>query len=220
MHVVIRDISQGLSLETGASYSYMVLMLPNGQLIRAEVDDEALAQVTALFMASGSLAAAAAAQGVRQTDVQFFPARRTEQAEQAGSSSGEAEQLARDFSPLHIQEEVDGEMVSTFGGNFEGTELAGVGEALAQAEAQMARAIGDTTGASPSELRSVVEAIANAPPPMPVPNMMKPQLQQRRLARTVEADAKGNPIIKGVGLVDPRAITGGNLEGEEDAGQV
>jgi hypothetical protein len=219
MHVVIKDISQGLSLETGASYSFMVLMLPNGQLIRAEVDDEALAQVTQLFMSSGSPAAEAAAQGVRQSDVQRQPVRRVEQESEA--DPGEPEQLTRDFSPLTIQEEIDGEMVSTFGGNFEGTELAGVGEALQQAEAQMARAIGDTSGHSPSELRSVVDAIAKAPPVMPVPNLMKQQLQPKPKPRlTVEADAMGNPLIKGAGLVDPRAITGGNTEGEEDAGQV
>lgn len=213
MHAVITDISQGLSLETGASYSFMTLMLPNGQLIRASVDDQALEAVTKLFMSSGSPAANTAAQSV-QSSKQGDSS--TSQPAPRAAQPAEPAQLERSFSPLIMQEEVEGETVSTFGGNFEGTELEGVGEALRQAEEQMARAVGDTSSFSGHELRAVVDAIAKTPPAMPVPNVM----QQAKPRLHVEADARGNPIIKGAGLVDPRMLTGGNTEGEEDAGQI
>lgn len=219
MHVVIKDISQALSLETGRSYSYLTVMLPNGKEVRASVSDDAIAEITQLFMQSGSPAAQAAADGVARSmetppPVESFPRHQPPQQDQQQGS----------YSPMEMTEDADGELVETFGGDFnpeDDPQLAEVGAALLHANTRMAQAVGDVTSTQPTELRQVVGRLTQQEPVLPVPSIMTPTTPARQRAKPhVEADAMGNPIIKGPGLVDPRGIMGGNTEGEEDAGQV
>lgn len=215
MHVVIKDVAQALSLETGQTYSYLTLMLPNGKEFRAAVADDTIAEVTQLFVQSGSPAAQVAAERASVEPQEPSPVPAPVRREPAP--------MQRSYAPMEITEDGDGEPISTFGGNYNpdaDPELEAVGSALQQASDQLAHAIGDTSTLGPAELRQVVDRIANTPPVMPVPSLMKEAPVRQLTKPHVEADAMGNPILKGNGLVDPRGLMGGNTEGEEDAGQV
>lgn len=221
MHVVIKDISQALSLETGQSYSYLTILLPNGSEVRASVADDTIAEVTHLFMQSGSPAAQAAARRVAQAEAGSVE---VEPPPVLHSQIGMEQPRPGSYAPMEMTEDGDGEIVETFGGNFnpeDDPQLAAVGAALKNANDHMAHAIGGATSMQPSELRQVVDRLSNQEV-MPVPSIMtSAPIPVRQLVKPhVEADAMGNPIVKGPGLLDPRGLMGGNTDGEEDAGQV
>lgn len=219
MNVQILGIAQGLSFETGEAFNHLTLLLPDGARVTAAVSDEAVVKLTKLFVQSGSQAAQAAIAQASYSEVSADPT-----PEQPRHSSGDVVAFQTgDFSPGTIAggSEEDDEMVSTFGGNSGDATLDAVGEQLQQAELRLARATLDSTSMSPADIRSVVEQLSTPEQIAPVPNIMKqPPAQPRRLSGTkVQADSMGNPIITGPGLVDPRALMGGDTDGEEDVGQ-
>lgn len=221
MLVQIKGIAQALSFETGESYSYLTLLLPTGKEVHATVADDVIAELTAMFMGSGSPAAQEATARVQAAVAGAPPPPRRSAPAQSPAEdayehmtrpSGELQQ-DRSFAPVGFSDEA-----VSFGGDFRGDqdELRAIEQSLAAAEDKLAHAIGDTSTASPAELRQVVARIQQ-PAMMPVPNILEPP--QRKQARRVEADSFGNPVIAGAGLVDPRSLMGGDTEGEEDAGQ-
>lgn len=229
MICAIKGVGQTLSFETGETVNYIQLQLPSGVEIRAIVAGQYVADITNMFLHGGSEAAELAkAQAVAEEESEL-PAAPFSQAPPPMPPTNDdyermmrhtpAEPQDRPYAPLDFQ---DG---GEFGGDYEETNdpsLAGVEESLRQAEAVTARAIGDTSTLSPAELRQVAKHITSPAPVMPVPNVMTPRPATVRKLQgpRVEADAMGNPIISGAGLVDPRALAGGNTEGEEDVGQV
>lgn len=231
MHVVITGIAQGLSFETGQSFNYLTLLLPNGNRIKASVGAEALNELTALFVQGGGPAAQVAIANAAQepqTSADDEPPVASEDFARMQRGQ-EAKPQDRPFPALDFPDGSDGdeEAVSTFGGDYQAgsdPELEAVGQQLQQAESRMAHAIGDTSSASPAELRQMVERIAFTEPAsaLPVPSAMTkaPAPIRRLVGPKVEADSMGNPVIKGAGLVDPHALAGGNIDGEEDVGQV
>lgn len=229
MLVQIVGIAQALSFQTGESYSYLTLLLPTGKEVRATVADDVIAELTAVFMNSGSPAAQAATARVQASVDGVPPLPPSISAEQEPVEDGVFGQMERaqpdaaqprSFSPVDFSDSSGDEAV-LFGGNYNGedqAQLHAIEQQLAQAEDKLASAIGDTSTATPAELRQVVSRIANSQPALPVPNIM--ERPQRKTGPRVEADSFGNPVIKGAGLVDPRSLVGGNIEGEEDAGQI
>jgi len=226
MLVQIVGIAQALSFQTGESYSYLTLMLPTGKEVRATVADDVIAELTAVFMNSGSPAAQSATARV-QASVDGVPPpppsipAQQEQLEDSAFTQMERAQpelQSRSFSPVDFS---DGDDAVPFGGDYTGADqaqLQAIEQQLSQAAGKVASAIGDTSTASTAELRQVVARITKQQSVLPVPNIM--EQPQRKAAPRVEADNFGNPIIKGAGLVDPRSLVGGNTEGEEDAGQI
>jgi len=229
MLVQIVGIAQALSFQTGETYSYLTLLLPTGKEVRATVADDVIAELTAVFMNSGSPAAQAATARV-QASVDGAPSPPPSIQAQSEPEDGAFSQMERaqseglqkrSFSPVDFSDGGGGDDVVPFGGDYTGedqAQLHAIEQQLAQAESKLASAIGDTTTASPAELRQVVSRITNSGPAMPVPNIMA--RSPLKTAPHVEADSFGNPVIKGAGLVDPRSLVGGNTEGEEDAGQI
>lgn len=229
MLVQIVGIAQALSFQTGESYSYLTLLLPTGKKVQATVADDVIAELTSVFMDSGSPAAQAATARVQATlDGALTPPppplAQQEVVEDEAFRQMERvrqqEAQPRSFSPVDFSDG-GGEETVTFGGNYNSedqAQLQAIEQQLAQAEGALANAIGDTTTVSPAELRQVVARITKAEPALPVPNIMA--RPPGKVARRVEADSHGNPVIHGQGLVDPRSLMGGNTEGEEDAGQV
>lgn len=223
MLVQIMSIAQALSFETGESYSYVTLMLPTGKEVRATVADETIAELTSLFMGSGSPAAQEAAARVQASLPNEAPPRRAP-ARQAPAEEDVYASMARppedrpqerSFTPVGFADDE----VPAFGGDFAGedsAQLQAIEQSLAAAEGRLAHAIGDTSTAGPAELRQMVARLQQ--PAMPVPNIL--ESPRRQAAHRVEADAFGNPVITGAGLVDPRSLMGGDTEGEEDAGQI
>lgn len=225
MLVQIMGIAQALSFETGESYSYVTLLLPTGTEVRATVGDEVIAELTSVFMGSGSPAAQAAIANAQNSShgapppPRRAPAPEPEAEPYAQMASAREEVQERTFSPVGFADGEDDAV--SFGGDFSGqdqAQLHAIEQSLASAEGKLAHAIGDTTTATPAELRQVVARIQQQPA-LPVPNIMEAPRPKQPLRR-VEADSFGNPVITGAGLVDPRALMGGNTEGEEDAGQV
>ena len=223
MHVVVLGVSQGISFETGEGYNHLTLLLPNGSKIKASVSDEAVTELTALFIQGGGAAVetamARANQPPADTEVEELShppvssyARLGEIATPAKTSS---------YVPVNLSDGSTGEdeeVVSTFGGDVHDPMLDAVGMQLQQAESKMARAIGDTSALSQASISSIVARIATPEPVMPVPNLMsKPVKAQPR--PTVQKDDAGNPILSGPGFIDPRSLMGGNVDGEEDVGQ-
>lgn len=226
----IKGVGQSLSFETGETVNYIQLVLPTGVEIRAIVAGQHVADVTNMFLHGGSAAAEMAKAQVMAEEESDLPAAPFSQAPSPPmeAASGDYERMTRQasaapqdrpYAPLDFQ---DG---GEFGGDYaeaNDPSLAAVEESLRQAEAVTARAIGDTSTLSPADLRQVAKNITSPAPVMPVPNVMtaRPAAVRKLQGPRVEADSMGNPIISGAGLVDPRALVGGNIEGEEDAGQV
>ncbi len=218
MHVVVLGVSQGLSFETGEGFNHISLLLPDGTIIKADVDDEAVAALTALFVKGGSPAAQTAIMQAAQSPPAPPPV--AQSVSYAAHPAPEPTPLAHGaYSLVSMAEgsdEDDMETVSTFGGDIVADPtLAAVGAQLQMAESKMARAIGDTSMLSPESLSGIVARIATPEPVMPVPNIIQKPTQLK-----VQADSMGNPIVTGPGLIDPRALMGGNTDGEEDVGQV
>lgn len=230
MNCTIKGVGQTLSFETGETLNYIQLQLPTGVEIRAVIAGQHVADITNMFLHGGSAAAEMAkAQAIAEEETDLPGTVHQSVAPPSTVSDDDYERMTRQapvepqerpFAPLDFQ---DG---SEFGGDYDmqnDPSLAAVEESLRQAEAVTARAIGDTSTLNVSELRKVASSITSPELAMPVPNVMaKPApVPVRRLqGPRVEADAMGNPIVTDAGLVDPRALVGGNTEGEEDAGQV
>lgn len=166
MNVKISGLSQDLSFESGSFQNYVVLELPNGRRIRANIEADAAQELTTLFVQTRGSSA--------------------ERAIQVANGAGghahdvEIESLPKQgqFAPVELAE---------FGGDYGN----------------------DVAPAAPPPIPSALPAQSWTP---------VPKLVTRPLI--VQADAAGNPVIQGEGLVDPLEIVGGNLDGEEDAGQV
>lgn len=228
MLVTIKGISQALSFETGEQYSYVTLQLPTGQEFKAIVGDEAIAELTSVFLGSGSPAAQAAIARTNTTSdptpARAVSVQRPQESEfdrMARSQPDEAQ--AQSFSAVDFIDDGNGEVVGQFGGNFneeDGSQLDAVGQQLAAAEGKLAQAIGDTSHLSPAELHQVVAKLSQPQPMLPVPSSMTPGVRRPLRPPRVEADSMGNPVVSGAGFVDPRSLMGGNIEGEEDVGQI
>ncbi len=206
MQVRLLTVAQEFSCETGSTHSYAVLELPGGDEIRALISEESLQLIVSNLVVNGGAVAQAALQHAASA-----PPPTPRQA-----AAPERVEEEREFFPMRASnDETDG-LVSTFGGDYskEGASiedplLEAVGAQLEQAEATLARAIGDTSTLSGAALRDVVSKLAAEPV----------QQVRRTRAPVVQADAMGNPIITGPGRVDIQDITGGDLSDEEDAGQ-
>lgn len=229
MLVQIVGIAQALSFETGESYSYLTLLLPTGKQVQATVADDVIAELTSVFMGSGSPAAQAATARVQAGLSDEPPPRpapkqaRPEGDEyfaQMGRPQSEEPQ-PKSFSPVDFSDG-SGEDVVAFGGDFQGedtAQLQAIEQQMAAAESKLAGAVGDISTTNQADLRKVIASLNQTVPAQPVPNILTAP-KQSAPSRHVEADSFGNPIIRGQGLVDPRSLMGGNTEGEEDAGQV
>lgn len=228
MHVVVTGIAQGLSFETGQAFDYITLMLPDGSRIKAHVDGTSIEKITKLFIEGGgpaaqtALAQANAEQATAYEETAAPPA--AESYTRMARVGDEVAMVAPASMFAGGASEEEDEAVSTFGGDVQPNDptLAAIGHQLQQAEGKLARAIGDTSTLSPAELHGVVARISEPEQVLPVPNVMssKPAQSRRLSGPKVQADAMGNPIITGPGLVDPRALMGGNTDGEEDVGQL
>ena len=238
MEATIVGLAQELSLISGESANYIIIELPNGAQIRAEVAPEDAQAVTVLFVQSGSEAASFAAEQASTVAAREELAPPTTPrtphpalARSPAQSQPQAEHKARGYAPMTLTD--DGAL--EFGGdggedqaamddeeedpdNFgpDGP-LAAVGSMLGAAEAQVARAIGDTSELTPEELR-VAAAKLRKGNSMPEPAFV--QRAPTRRALRVEKDDMGNPIVRGAGLVDPQLLIGGADAEAGDVGQV
>lgn len=203
MEVKLRSLGQTLSLDDGSTQSFILLELPNGEVIRPLVTDAAAEAITRAFVQSGGEASQRAVSSATTTDQE-------ESAHPALHLVQEAAQRRMpentQYSPLTMTD--DGAM--EFGGN--GEDLAGLRENLEAAEAAVAHSFGDMTNASDADIARAAAKLRN---PLPLPNLGTPVAPLR-----VFADERGNPVIQGANRVDMLDLTGGNTDGEEDVGQV
>jgi hypothetical protein len=200
MQAQIIGVAQELSFVDGVTVNYMLLQLPNGREIRALVDTDEAAAVTAAFIQTGGAAAQQALSDAGQTtpldpsedpDFTVVP-RQALQAERSphpalshiSNDMSVAVATGKNYTPLRLDDEGNAE----FGGDWEKDnvdngpsvaeyeqsqgELAAVDRELQQAAHLVATAAGvSADDLDPAALRRAVAALqATAPTPLPQPS--------------------------------------------------
>jgi len=227
MHAEIIGLGQQLSLVDGSSSHQITLVLPSGAAFTAVVDEEVAQLVTEEFVAAGGEAVARAVQAAKSEG----PSRPQVHPALAQARSAEPSVQTRDYAPMELadgQAGADGDL--EFGGDLEPGTLAVVGDQLRQAERSIAAAIGDTDPDNPQEMHAAANRLRGIGE-LPTPNWAvqaqstkgpeapaMPKAVTRRTLR-IGQDAAGNPVLKGPGVVDHRALLGGTSVEEGDAGQ-
>ena len=217
MQATIVGLLQELSLVSGETANYIVFELPSGEQIRAEVDFEAVQIITTQFVQSGSLAAQVAAERATADVATAAPV--AQPAYPAIKRPPQAQPEERQYAAMALAD--DGESLE-FGGEVEEDStgnLQAMAARLAQAERNVASAIGDTSGLDGATLRQAANALRRGED-MPAPAFAANPVKPTRRALRVEQDDMGNPIVRGAGLVDPLALTGGSFVEDGDTGQV
>lgn len=226
MDAQITGISQEFSFEDGEVVNFVVLQLDDGSPMRALVSNEDAARLTALFLKMGGAAAERAFASVTAavTSAETRPEARRPPSSSMSHAAAEEVPVARDYSPLRVSGSVENAL--EFGGDFSKTQnLAAVGAQLKEAEATLASAVGDTATLDGAALHQIAarlrQGASTSLPQQPWDaTPLEAPRPPARLPVRVVADEAGNPVLEGAGLVDPRSILGGDLRGEEDAGQV
>lgn len=105
MQATIDGISQDLSFSEGTYKNFLRLRLPDGALVRAEVDTDTAAKISALFVRMGGSAAERALSGSQQVEAAPAPPRPSSIEVQGDRAAV----MVEDFSAE-----------TTFGGDFDG----------------------------------------------------------------------------------------------------
>lgn len=221
MQATIVGLLQELSLMSGETANYILLELEGGEQIRAEVDFEAVQLITTQFVQAGSPAAQVAAEkataAVAPTD-NTAPAQPP--AYPALKRASHVQPEDRQYSSMALAD--DGESL-VFGGDNsdDGVEggMQAMAERLAQAERNVASAIGDTSDLEGPALKQAANALRRGEG-MPAPSFATAPGKPTRRSLRVEQDSMGNPVIRGAGLVDPHSLVGGTDVEEGDVGSV
>jgi hypothetical protein len=219
MQVVITSLSQELSLVDGETSDIVTIQLPDGVLIHAVVDEAATMAITQAFVQSGSAAAQAAANHARSVPDTGASNPRREAASQRAVQTVTVDTSS--YSPMRLSDdggsdlvfgEPDGDASELFASS---PSMVEVERNFAQAEGQLAHALGDTSSLDAASLRQAAQQLRGQQS-MPVPAA----LASPRRALRVTADEQGNPIIQGSGLVDHAALLGGAGVEEGDTAQL
>lgn len=227
MQAIIVGLSQELSLLDGETTNSIVIELPNGTYVRALLSDDATVEVTKAFVQSGVPAATVAAQRAAVAPpppaVTPTPAA-TQQGESAHPAlSFGAPALDRQYSPVVLSDEPDdhGPDGQVFGGDYaDGDAMSAIGQQLQQAEASLARAVGDAGDMDKAGLAAAAARLRQGQAmPMPDWGDAAPTAPQARRKLRVSTDNMGNPVLQGSNLVDTSLLIGGNAE-EGDVGQL
>jgi hypothetical protein len=229
MQARIIGVRQELSFEDGESANYMLMELPSGVRIQAPIDDDTIQALTSSFVTSGTEAAARAvaqAQAPVQQADPSAPVAHPALTNPMKSNGGE--KVASDYTPLHIQDEEEYE----FGGDYRGPNTTGDTEDLEVAQLQQNfRQASERVyqAAATGGLVSAAAELSKPAAPMPVPEWasdekrpperthLRSKVQTSLATVTVEPDARGNPVLKGAGLVDPLDLTNSTTEQGEAA---
>jgi len=247
MHARIIGIRQELSFEDGEAANYMVMELPNGSRIQAPIDDETLRELTVSFVDNGGVAAEQAVararsekRGPEHTKMSAEQMRQQAEASTAHPAlvnpMGSPNTAVDDsHAPLSIQDGGEGDAGEyVFGGDYQGgtadeeEELHNLQQQFHQASERVHQA------ASTGNLGEAVQALSQPQSgTLPTPSWAAevvaatpPRTKMRRVsvaspvalaAVQVSADSKGNPILRGEGLVDPLELTGQTDEQGEAA---
>lgn len=223
MQARVISVSQHLSFDDGGSYNFVVLELPNGVRVNAEVDQESLQRLTEAFVQSGGdVVEKVLANEEAATKEASVLTRKPLDPEYAHRQQMPLEEpVHRGFSPLELTEEGDVE----FGGDLhvsQQNELAELERKFQNAASAIDRSVADSGELSSPALSAAVRRLSTpmSVDPLPKPNWAADHVPTRIAPVKIEADAKGNPIMKGAGLVDPSSLSGG-AEGEDgDTGQI
>lgn len=191
MQAQIIGVAQELSFVDGVTVNYMLLQLPNGREIRALVDTDEAAAVTAAFIQTGGAAAQQALSDASQTtpldpsedpDFTVVP-RQAPQAERSphpalsriSNDMSAAVATGKNYTPLRLDDEGNAE----FGGDWEKDNVDN-GPSVAEYEQSQgelaAHLVATAAGVSaddldPAALRRAVAALqATAPTPLPQPS--------------------------------------------------
>ena len=218
----ISGISQDLSFEDGDSAFYAMIVLPNGQQLRALIDGEAAQLLTEMFV-QGKTPAAQVAVSRAATEPSPLENKRQPMVHPALAHVAiEDEQMPEgQYSPLTV----NGDGVLEFGGKEPGgapiSSMQFMQQQFQEAAHTVAAALGDSSGLNPIKLKQAADTLRGiVPNPLPQPHWGVPVDTSPHV--TVSKDDRGYPVLTGQGLVDPRNLAGGNMEGEDadDVGQV
>jgi len=245
MQAQIVGIRQELSFEDGETASYIVLRLPNGSEIQTLVTDDTVRLLTDQFVKTGGAAAnkavADAMEQPSRSPVTTAPARTQPNASQVHPALAHNMEITQagverngNHTPLRLADDADSDYV--FGGSDDSAEddeedVAGIQQQFRDASDRIIGAVEST-----DSLSAATQLLENADgSPLPVPSWAvdeaKPTRQEnKRSLRTshvstvavasavhVEADIRGNPVLRGAGMVDPQDLTGPSDEEGEAA---
>ena len=244
MQAVIIGLGQQLSLVDGSSSHQLTIQLPSGAAFIALVDEEVAQLITEEFVAAGSEAAAKAVQAARSAPparpvvhhaLESMQAQDRAEGQHSPAQAAVPAQQDRSYAPMELAGELssteDGDLV--FGGSSSSSTLDAVGAQLQRAEKSLATAIGDVDVDDPQAMRDAanrLRGIGDLPTPRwvasstgagePVADVPAGMPKLARRALRVDRDEAGNPILRGPGVANHRALLGGTNVEEGDAGQL
>lgn len=217
MQVSIVGISQDFSFEDGEAVNYLVVRLPNGNIIRSLIDEETVQIVVEQHKL------------LDKEPVQNDPGEAPD-----GPQFHHEEPVAR--APFHVDPDSmppfqgtrpegevliqnppvsvddDGHVVFGGGANEEPVDQQELQRSLDQAQKQVAKPSPPSTEFNENDIAAVADDLRGKTQ-MPVPDWNNSR-------RTVTKDQMGNPVITGDNVVDPGELVGGDNVDEDGVGSV